>query len=73
MWYVDADSERTEYTMTGHFFSNDSYIALYTYKEAAKALWEGSKTLAKDKDKHVLYFWQGLRSSNVRFYSNEAA
>ena len=36
----------------GHFFGGDSYVMLYTY-------------LRNDKECHVIYFWQGLKSSQV--------
>ena len=34
----------------GHFFAGDSYVTLYTY-------------LVNDKKKYIIYFWQGLKSS----------
>jgi len=34
----------------GHFFGGDSYVILYTY-------------LKNDKELHIIYFWQGLKSS----------
>ena len=36
----------------GHFFGGDSYVLLYTY-------------LRNDKECHIIYFWQGLKSSQV--------
>jgi hypothetical protein len=34
----------------GHFYEGDSYVMLYTY-------------LKNDKELHIIYFWQGLKSS----------
>eukprot|EP00730_Choanoeca_flexa_P008954 TRINITY_DN12561_c0_g5_i1.p1 TRINITY_DN12561_c0_g5~~TRINITY_DN12561_c0_g5_i1.p1 ORF type:complete len:835 (+),score=300.76 TRINITY_DN12561_c0_g5_i1:1495-3999(+) len=34
----------------GHFFAGDSYVTLYTY-------------LKNDKKEYIIYFWQGLKSS----------
>ena len=36
----------------GHFFSGDSYVMLYTY-------------LVNSKENYIIYFWQGLKSSQV--------
>ncbi|PRP82671.1 hypothetical protein PROFUN_10035 [Planoprotostelium fungivorum] len=65
MWYVDSQSNPVEYTKRGHFFHSDSYVSLYTYKEVSKVLYEGSRTTPREgKDKHIIYFWQGKRSSH---------
>ena len=40
----------------GHFFAGDSYVLLYTYIKNSKEL-------------HIIYFWQGLQSSQVRSVS----
>lgn len=55
MWLIESSQEgKTRYPedMHGRFFSEDSYIILYTYRS------HGS-------DKFVIYFWQGRDSSVV--------
>jgi len=64
MWYINSESKRVEFpeSMKGHFFAGDSYIILYTYKKST-SLYAGSVNSAGLKDKRMIYFWQGSRSS----------
>ncbi|PRP73732.1 hypothetical protein PROFUN_16636, partial [Planoprotostelium fungivorum] len=64
MWYIDGDSKRKVYPsdMHGHFFTGDSYIILYTYRSNT-SFYAGSSASLGMKDKHLIYFWQGSRSS----------
>jgi len=67
MWRVDMnDKQDYPLDMSGHFFMEDSFIIWYQYKEAEKQLYASSQSLSlRQKDKHILYFWQG-RNSGIK-------
>jgi hypothetical protein len=68
MWYVHAnDKHNYPSEMFGHFFTEDSYILLYTYQGQEK-LYETSQDTQRFKDKFILYFWQGRRSGFVSLF-----